>query len=325
MTGTVGQLGRMTTVPPREIWPHEARDFTPWLLANVDVLSDLLGMDLALDGAEHAVGDFSLDLIGRDITTGGVVIIESQLEISDHTHLGQIITYATGTDPTTIVWIATGFRPEHRAAIDWLNERTDDKTRVFGVVIHVVRIGDSEPAPNFELVAQPNDWEKEVRKSAGSARSVVSQRTLLFRQFWESLLERVRAEHPGWTRARTTDQSWCDMSLGVANVYVSLAFVSGALTARIYFSDPDPAVNEARFSAVYRLREQFEAALGAQPEWDTMEGRKGARIAVISREYEDIADTDRWPQMIDWLIAQQVHLRAAFDAIGGAAVFNDAS
>lgn len=325
MAGTIAQLGRMTTVPPREIWPHEAWDFTPWLLANVDVLSDLLGMDLTLDGAEHPVGEFSLDLIGRDVTTGGVVIVENQLEISDHTHLGQIITYAAGTDPKTIVWITTGFRLEHRAAIDWLNERTDEKTRVFGVVIHVVRIGDSEPAPNFELVAQPNDWEKEVRKATGSARGDVSERTQLFRQFWELLLDRVRAEHPGWTRARTTDQSWCDMSLGVSHVYVSLAFAGGALTARIYFSSPDPEANEARFDAVYRRRDEFEAALGAQPEWDRMDGRKGARIALISHEFTDVADTDRWPQMVDWLIEKQIRLRATFDAIGGVAVFDSAA
>src|SRR4051812_44022072 len=113
-------LGRLIPVSPREVWPHEALSFTPWLLNNVDVLSDLLGMELSLDVAEHPVGDFSLDLMGRDVTTGKVVIVENQLEGSDHGHLGQILTYAAGTDPTTIVWVAASFRPEHRAAIDWL-------------------------------------------------------------------------------------------------------------------------------------------------------------------------------------------------------------
>ncbi|MFT3873219.1 MAG: hypothetical protein QM714_11335 [Nocardioides sp.] len=111
MTSTnSADLGRIQIVPPRQIWPHEAHDFTPWLLQNVDVLSDLLGMGhLVLDEAEHTVGDFSLDLIGKDESTGEVVIVENQLEISDHLHLGQILTYAAGTDPTTIVWVATGF------------------------------------------------------------------------------------------------------------------------------------------------------------------------------------------------------------------------
>jgi hypothetical protein len=144
-------LGRLTQVPPRQVWPHEAHDFTPWLLNNVDVLSDLLGMDLVLEVAEHPVGGFSLDLMGRDEATGQIVIVENQLETSDHGHLGQILTYAAGTDPTTIVWVAASFRPEHRAAIDWLNARTDEDTRFFGVELGVVRIGDSEPAPAFRL------------------------------------------------------------------------------------------------------------------------------------------------------------------------------
>jgi hypothetical protein len=113
---TTPNLGRLTTVPPRDVWTYEAHDFTPWLLQNVDILSDLLGMDLALDVAEQRVGDFSLDLIGHDLSHDSRVIVENQLEQSDHTHLGQILTYAAGTNPKTIVWITTGFRPEQRAA-----------------------------------------------------------------------------------------------------------------------------------------------------------------------------------------------------------------
>lgn len=118
---TTPNLGRLSAVAPRKVWSHEAQDFTPWLLQNVDVLSDLLGMDLELEAAEHPVGGFSLDLLGRDLSDESVVIVENQLEQSDHTHLGQILTYAAGTNPKTIVWIATSFRPEHRAA---LAERT---------------------------------------------------------------------------------------------------------------------------------------------------------------------------------------------------------
>src|SRR5215212_3718080 len=115
------QLGRLILVEPRTVWPHEAADFTPWLLDNVDVLGDLLGMELELEVAEHPVGSFSLDLYGHDLSDDNVVIVENQLEPSDHNHLGQILTYAAGTDPTTIVWVATGFRDEHRQAVAWLN------------------------------------------------------------------------------------------------------------------------------------------------------------------------------------------------------------
>ena len=150
---------------------HEALDFTPWMLANVDVLSDLLGLELVLDRAEHPVGGFSLDLIGRDSSTDQVVIVENQLEMSDHTHLGQILTYAAGTQPSLIVWVATRFREEHRAALDWLNERTDEQTGFFGVEIAVVCIAESPPAPAFRLVVKPNDW-KRVKVGAETAENL---------------------------------------------------------------------------------------------------------------------------------------------------------
>jgi hypothetical protein len=241
---TTSNLGRLTTVPPRDVWPDEARDFTPWLLKNVDVLGDLLGMDLMLDVAEHPVGDFALDLLGRDLANDSVVIVENQLAESDHGHLGQILTYAAGTNPTTIVWITTGFRPEHRAALDWLNEHTDPDTRFFGVEIEVVRIGNSAPAPNFRLVAEPNDWEKHVK--AATAAGVMSERAKLYWDFFEQFRARVVTEHPDWTRRKTsTREAWYDLSTGISGAVFSTAFTRGGLVVQLYFNDPDPTVNLA--------------------------------------------------------------------------------
>ncbi|SFC85773.1 protein of unknown function [Nocardioides terrae] len=312
-------LGRLEVVRPRDVWPHEALDFTPWLLANVDVLSDLLGMDLVLERAEHPVGDFSLDLIGYDQSTNDVVIVENQLEISDHTHLGQILTYAAGTAPTTIVWIATGFRPEHRAAIDWLNERTDDHTRFFGVQIEVVRIGASEPAPAFRLVAQPNDWEKTVRKTTAAAGDV-STRTATYRRFWEALLDRIRAEHPGWTRGRTSDQSWVNTMSGMPGAVLSMAFRRDGLVMQLYFEDRDANANTERFEAIRSHQCEFEEHLGASAIWDDMPGRKACRIVVVSDQFKDVADEDQWPAMFEWLIQQQLRFRAALNAVAAASV-----
>lgn len=310
-------LGRLTVVPPRDVWPHEAHDFTPWLLQNVDVLSDLLGMDLALEVAEHHVGDFRLDLLGKDEATGRTVIVENQLEVSNHDHLGQILTYAAGTDPTTIVWIAARFRPEHRAALDWLNERTNEDTRFFGVEIEVVRIGDSTPAPAFKLVAQPNDWEKQVRTSTSGGAGVVSERRALYREFWETLLERIKTEHPQWTRARTTDQSWCNTASGTGAVNLSMAFRGDGLVMQIYFESPNADLNMTRFENLRAKRDLFEATWGARPIWDEMPNRKAARVVVVSDEYKDVADRGQWPNMTDWLIDQQIRVRKAVSAVGG--------
>jgi hypothetical protein len=314
----LARLGRIVQVQPREIWPYEAHDFTPWLLENVDVLSDLLGMDLVLEAAEHPVGNFSLDLFGYDEATGDVVIVENQLEVSDHTHLGQIITYAAGTNPKTIIWVAAGFRPEHRAAIDWLNERTDENTRFFCVAVKVVRIGDSEPAPDFELAAQPNDWEKQVRR-ATSASSEGSQKAILYSEFWEFALGRIRAKHPQWTRAQKSSGSWVDMPTGARDVAVSTVFARTGLSVQLYFKDANADNNKKRFEAVLAHREAFEAALGRPAQWDAMDGRKAARI--IDGPFEaDITDKESWPDLVDSVIDAQIRIRRAFDAVGGPSI-----
>ncbi|MBE7324500.1 DUF4268 domain-containing protein [Nocardioides sp. Y6] len=309
------ELGRLATVTPQEVWPHEAHDFTPWLLANVDVLSDLLGMDLELTAAEHPVGNFRLDLIGHDTTTGERVIVENQLATSDHTHLGQIITYAAGTDPTTIVWITTGFRPEHRAAIDWLNERTDENTRVFGVVIHVVRIGESPVAPNFELVAQPNDWEKTVRQvAAGSA--AVSEQAVFYTAFWEQFLLAARETRESWVpRGRTTRSGWMDTRTGVVDANVTMWFQKRGLSLQVYFGSNDEALNSRRYEALLSRRDQLDVLLGADVEWDPMPGRKASRL-VIPSPFPAMPDEAQWPAVNAWLIDHQRRVRAALESVG---------
>lgn len=311
-------LGRIEVVAARDVWKNEAHDFTPWLMQNADVLSELLGMDLVLETAEHPVGGFSLDLIGRDEIGGQVVIIENQLEVSDHTHLGQILTYAAGTDPTTVVWVAAGFRPEHRAALDWLNERTNEDTRFFGVQIEVVRIGDSEPAPAFKLIAQPNDWNKHVKAATQSAG--LSERSQLYWDFWARFTERVRAKHPTWTRATTTKNSFLAMSAGsgLSSNYTS-SFGGAGLGLVLEFIDSDADVNTNRYDALIANKAEMEAAFGGPLAWEELDGRKSARVGVYSAG-ANIAETDRWNEYIEWLIDAGERLRAAVNAAGGVPV-----
>lgn len=317
---TIGgvNLGRIEFVPPRQVWPHEALNFTPWLLENVDVLSDLLGMGhLVLEEAEHAVGDFSLDLIGKDESNDEVVIVENQLEISDHLHLGQILTYAAGTNPTTIVWVATGFRPEHREAIAWLNDRTDEGTRFFAVQIEVIRIGDSRPAPAFKLVVQPNDWTKQVRATTANAGGEVSERERLYLDFWEKYRLRVRAEHPTWTRASmSTKSSWFGMSAGIAGVNWISTFSQAGLGVQLVFESQDRDLNVARFEALLARKESIEADYGDELAWETRDGLKSTRVAAYS-EVADVARVEQWDTWIDWLIGTADRMRAALTAAGG--------
>ena len=149
------ELGRIEHIDAREVWPHEAHDLTPWLLDNAEILGEVLKLDIELNEAEHPVGSFSLDLIGRDLTNGCVLIVENQLEQTDHGHLGQLLTYAAGTDAGTVVWVSPSFRDEHREALDLLNDLGADRVRFFGVELGVIKIGDSAPPRTCRCVLSP--------------------------------------------------------------------------------------------------------------------------------------------------------------------------
>ncbi|MCL1898334.1 MAG: DUF4268 domain-containing protein [Micrococcales bacterium] len=310
-------LGRISIIHPRDIWQNEAVDFTPWLLDNADVLAELLGMDLSLDHAEHPVGDFSLDIIGRDVTTGKTVIVENQLEESDHLHLGQILTYAAGTDPQTIVWVAHSFRPEHREAIAWLNERTDQDTRFFAVEIQVVRIGDSPPAPNFKLVAQPNDWAKTVRASS-VAKGGLSDRQRLYKEFWESVLVEIKARHRDWTRGETSRTNWIGMSAGRGANWILNASTT-SVAVMLNFEGDSSENNAARYQALLQHKQAFEDAIDLPVEWDPMEGYKSARVATYRDLSLDITQRDDWNPAKTWLISASEKMRSALEAAGGVA------
>ena len=184
------ELDRLQPVELRDIWPNEAADFTPWLAEeeNLNLLAETLGLELELEDQERNVGDFRADILCRSIENPEHetwVLIENQLEETNHKHLGQILTYSAGLDAHTVIWIAKKIREEHRAALDHLNEITDERFRYFGVEIKVWQIGDSARAPQFEIVSSPNDWRREVSEEARRAETEnFSPARLQRRKFW---------------------------------------------------------------------------------------------------------------------------------------------
>ncbi len=297
--GTGPKLGTLTNLDPRTIWPREASDFTPWLLANPDTLRDALGIDIELNSAEHPVGGYSLDLIGRDVNHDAVLIVENQLGFSDHTHLGQLLTYASGSDAKTIVWITTGFREEHRQALDWLNQSTDEHVRFFGLQIEVVRIGDSLLAVRFKIVAQPNDWQKRLKTSAAELSS--GGKPALYYAFWSRLLERIHKEHPGWTRARkpqTTNWLWVSYPLRGIPLSVSFGWNS-TLSVELYIDTQDPEYNTRLFDRLAQHRGSLEADFGRPLEWDRAEGRRFCSIA--DKAEGDVSTTEKHDEFINWI------------------------
>ena len=235
---TPAEIGRLEFVELREVWPHEAHSFTPWLLANADVLEDVLGIELQIDEPEHAVGSFSLDLLGRDLTHDATLIVENQIEATDHNHLGQLVTYAAGTDAHTIVWVAKSFREEHRQALDWLNTQTLDDVRFFGVAVRAVRISASPPAPFLEVVVKPNYWQKKVRVASSKQ---LGERAQAFNDFWEKTVDELRAKAANVVRMdqRIGESNYLSLPSPVKSSPIYAVFGSGHLRVELYISAGD--------------------------------------------------------------------------------------
>ena len=162
------KFSRLEDVPVREAWDHEAHSFTPWLADNLELLGQAIGLDLEFVGREVQVGRYSADILARTVSDDEVVLIENQLEGSDHSHLGQIMTYLAGTKAKIIIWTAAGFREEHLSAIRWLNQNSNEGIGFFAVKVRVVRIANSPMAPLFDVIEQPNDWDRIVRDKVRS-------------------------------------------------------------------------------------------------------------------------------------------------------------
>lgn len=213
----MANLGTLEQVDLREIWVTEAGDFTPWLASerNLALLGDVIGVELELEAQEKNVGSFRADILCKDLVTGNWVLIENQLERTDHRHLGQLLTYAAGLKADTIVWIADQFTEEHRAALDWLNEITDDRFSFFGLEIELWKIGESAVAPKFNIVGKPNDWKTTVSDAAKQIEEGgVTEMKLLQREYWSELrnllLERKGSVKP----QKPLPQHWANFAVG---------------------------------------------------------------------------------------------------------------
>ena len=274
-------LGRLERVDLREIWASESSHFTPWLgrEVNLAILGETLGLDLELEAQEKAVGPFRADLLCRDIGSGAWVLVENQLERTDHVHLGQLLTYTSGLEAATIVWVAAWFSEEHRSTLDWLNRITEERFRFFGLEVEVWRIGESPAAPKFNVVSKPNDWSRSVAQGRRSLdeRELSGMRALQL-DYW------TRPEcgsRPGrWPRARQP-QAAAAVLVGVPRRPDELQSQRGhaeaakAVGAEIYISGSRA---KAFYRGVHEQREAVEEELGYGLRWEELPARNDSRI-----------------------------------------------
>ncbi|WP_448208371.1 DUF4268 domain-containing protein [Azospirillum sp. sgz302134] len=302
-------LGKLERVDPRKLWEKEAGDFTPWLAKNIGLLGQALGLDLELVQTEKAVGDFSCDIQANDTGRDRPVIIENQLEATDHRHLGQLLTYAAGLDAAVIVWISPEVREEHREALDWLNRHTDDRIEFFGVALEAVRIDDSRPAVQFRLVAFPNAWSKKVTASGSGE---VSEKRLRYQQFFQLVIDELREKH-NFTNARLAQpQSWYAFSSGISGITYNGAFAGGdRLRAELYIDVGDATRNKAIFDALCARKTELEERIGSL-DWERLDQKRACRISLV-RSNTSIDDaTTQADAMRAWLVQGLLKMKSTF-------------
>lgn len=296
-------------VDPREIWKHEAHDFTPWLAENLNRLGDAIGIELELLEREADVGNFSLDLLAKDLGRNANVIIENQLAATDHDHLGKLITYASGYDAEVVLWVSTEIREEHRQALDWLNQRTDSRTDFFGVVVEVIRIGDSKPALQFRVIVSPNEWQKTAKKQSSSS---ASGRSEVYRQYFQALLDDLRENHR-FTGARVGQpQNWYTFASGNQQFVYGHSFANGGrVRTEIYIDSGDVDENKAFFDRLHTDREAIESEFGSPLEWERLKDKRACRIALYrAGSIEDSAE--ELQGIHDWGVENLLKFKTVF-------------
>jgi len=297
----MADLGRLKRLEPREAWKSESDDFTPWLAQeeNLRLLGDTLEMQLELVKKEKEVGPYRADILCKDLSDDSWVLIENQLENTDHTHLGQILTYAAGLEAVTVIWIAKSFSDEHRAALDWLNEHTVEKIAFFGLEVELWCIGDSPIAPKFNIVAKPNDW----THAGGSAR--MSEQKQLQLEFWKEFS--AFAEQDGAKLRCPTPhaQTWMNFSLGRTGFFVAAVITDWDTEllkynhhARVELAIAGPHASE-HFKLLQKQKAEIERDIGDELGWRIPKESQKHRIYL--KLPSNYFNRDEWPAMHKWL------------------------
>ena len=287
----MAKLGILSKEDIREFWEDEARDFTPWLAReeNISLLGETIGLELEVEAQEKNVGPFRADILCKDTVTDSWVLIENQLEPTDHKHLGQLLTYTPGLDAVTAVWIAKSFTDEHRAALDWLNEITPDGFSFFGLEIELWRIDDSPMAPKFNVVSHPNDWTKTV---ARISRGELSPTNQLYLEYWTILRDLLEERRSLIKPAEPPAKYWMPFAIGRskfrldASASVRGKWICVSLTLR----GPDA---KPHFYLLKGDKVDIEREIGDELEWDEKHGRKRDHIN-LSLEEIDLEDRSDW-------------------------------
>ncbi len=302
-------IGKVERVPLREVWKHEALDFTTWLETNIDVLNDVLDISLESAVREQHAGAFSVDLVAED-EAGNPVVIENQLEKTNHEHLGKLITYLVAINAKTAIWIVADNRPEHTAAISWLNESSS--ASFYLVKVEAVRIGDSPPAPLLTLITGPT----EEGRGVGHTKKKLAQRQSVRRRFWTELLDRAKEKAGLHSEMSATKRAW--MAIGAGKQGLQYRYVIGEHRAHVeLFIDKGREAksdNKDMLDALEKSKQDIESIFGAELEWVLHEGSRPGRQYCVIRTTIGLGgyrDEAKWAEIQDAMIDGMIRLEKA--------------
>lgn len=306
-------IGKIQRVKLREVWKHEALDFTTWLESNIDVLCDVLDLPLGNVEREKDAGTFNVDLTAED-DGGGLVIIENQLEKSDHDHLGKIVTYLSSLGARTAIWIVAEPRPEHINAVSWLNESS--AAAFYLVKVEAIKIGDSAPAPLLTLITGPSLEALE----AGDKKKELAERHIARRKFWTELLERAKEKTKMHANISPGAYNWVGTSAGLPGLNLNYAVRQHDGQVELYIdADRDSGEGNTNiFNQLLAKKQQIEESFGGPLEWQSLDGRRSCRIrkTITGGGWQD---PDEWPKvheaMINSMISLEKSLRPHFSGL----------
>jgi hypothetical protein len=299
----MNKLGKIEIVDLRKVWRNEARDFTTWLALeeNIDQLNEITGLSLVNIKTEVSVGQFKCDIVCEDDSSKKIVIIENQLEYTDHDHLGKLITYASGLDAKTIIWIVKEARPEHSSAIEWLNNVTNNEISFYLIQIEAIKIGNSDPAINYKIVEEPNQYTKSVNFKELNE----NQKNKL--DFWTQF-NFVSEERKEFNLRKPAPDHWMNFSIGSSDCSLSADLLNDENFIRINMSIPD---NKELFDEFLKNKETIENIVGEKLNWDKKEGRKSSSIYTTILGFS-FKEKDKYNELSNKIIDKLVLFRKAF-------------
>jgi hypothetical protein len=303
------ELGVFKKLQVREIWTNESSDFTPWLAQeeNLGLLSEALGLELELESTEVSAGPYSADILAKDTGTDKYVVIENQLEKTNHDHLGKAITYASALNAGAVVWIAPTFTDEHKRALDWLNNNSTENIGFYGVTVELWQIDESRPAVRFNVVSYPSETVRQTA-IARSAEDLTDTKKLQL-EFWTQFREAMKVTGQMASLQAPRPQYWYNIPLGRSNIHLSLTAntFENKIGVRVYMRG---AVADAALAQLEPQRESIEKEIGAPLAWNP-HPEKQDKI-ILLRMDADLQNRDRWGEYIQWLVETAMRFRKAF-------------